>query len=105
MDLSLPVVGLGHRRPVHRPGATLTGPPRLRESVRPRAVKLHDLSAMHHAGAGETDHIWLLFAPPREGGGPLLSPAQLVRVLAAQDHAAVDQTADDRREFPFGDSH
>src|SRR5215208_294563 len=101
MELSLPVVGLGGGRPIHRLSATLAGPPRLLDRVPPRTVKLHDLGAMHHARTCECHHVWLLSAPPREGGGPLLCAAQLVRVLAAQEHAAIHQTADDRREIPF----
>jgi hypothetical protein len=34
-----------------------------------------------------------------------LCAAQLIRVLAAQNHAAIDQTADDRRQLPRGDRY
>ena len=105
MDLTLPVTGLGGRSPIHRPGATLACPPRLFEGIRPRTVKLHDLGPMHHACAGECHHIWLLLAPSCEGGRPLLYAAQLIRILAARYHTAIDQTTDDRRELPFCDSH
>src|ERR687897_1933552 len=105
VDLTLPVAGTGDRSPIHRLSGTLAGPPRLLDRVQPRTVKLHDLGAMHHARACECHHVWLLLAPSREGGCPLLCAAQLVRVLAAYDHAAIHQTADDRRQLPLGDRY
>src|SRR5215213_2643515 len=105
VDLTLPVAGTSDRSPIHRPSGTLAGPPRLLDRVKPRTVKLYDLGAMYQARACECHHVWLLLAPSREGGRPLLCAAQLVRVLAAQDHAAIDQTADDRRQLPRSDRY
>src|SRR5215213_3083752 len=105
VDLTLPIAGIGNRRPIHRLSGTLAGPPRLLDRVQPRTVKLHDLGAMHHARACECHHVWLLLAPSREGDCPLLCTAQLVRILAAHDHAAIHQTTDDRRQLPLGDRY
>ena len=41
-------------------------------------------------------------APGREGGRPFSGAADLVGVLAGQDHAAVDDPGDDRRELARG---
>ena len=46
---------------------------------------------MHEAGAGERDEIRLLRAPVGQRDGPLAGPRQLVRRMAALDHAAVDE--------------
>ena len=60
---------------------------------------------MHEAAAGEGDEVGLALAPARKGGGPLLRAADLIRVLAGEDHAAVDDAGDDRRELAGGDRH
>src|SRR5215216_973262 len=72
VDLTLPVAGTGDRSPIHRLSGTLAGTPGLLDRVQPRTVKLHDLGTMHHARACECHHVWLLLAPSREGGCPLL---------------------------------
>src|SRR2546425_51177 len=77
--------------------------PRLVERLAPGAVQLHDPGAMPQAASGEGHDAWLLFAPPCQGGGPLLGIAERVDLLAAVDHAAIDQPRDDRRAFPGRD--
>ena len=105
VDLPLPVPGLACRQRVLRLQATLGGPLRLLQGLRPGAVQLHDLGAMHQAASGEGDQVGLVLAPVGEGGGPLLGAADLVGVLASQDHAAVDDPRDDRGELAGGDRH
>lgn len=63
-------------------------------------MKVHQLSAMHEAAAGERDEVGLLLAPACQDGRPLLRATQLVNLLARQDHAAVDDSRHDRRELP-----
>jgi hypothetical protein len=57
------------------------------------------------AAAGEGDEVRLLLAPPRQGRRPLPRPAQLQDLLAGEDHPAVDDPGDDRREGAFRDRH
>ena len=71
MDVRLPVDGFGSPGLVLRLDAALAGSLRLFQGVRPRAVQLQDLGAMHQARAGEGHHVGLRFAPPRQGRGPL----------------------------------
>jgi hypothetical protein len=85
------------------PLATLAGALRLLYRVTPGAVQLHDLRAMHQAKASEGDHLGLLLAPLREGGGPLAGVAQRVHLLTGLNHAAIDQARDDGRQLPCGD--
>ena len=58
---------------------------------------------MHRAKAGEGDHLGLLIAPPRQGGGPLARTAQRVHLLTDLDHAAVDHAGHQRRQLARGD--
>ena len=105
MDFALPVTGLTGRRRVLRPGAALLCPPRLLQGLEPGAVQLHDLGAVDEAATGEGNQVGLALAPARERGRPLLRAANLVGVLAGEDHAAVDDPGDDRGELAGGDRH
>ncbi len=78
---------------------------RVRERVRPLTPEPHDLGAVEQTLAGEADELGLLAAPPRQRGRPLASPAQLVDLLAALEHAAVDETGDDGRQLSGDDGH
>ena len=80
-------------------GVLLAGPARLGQRVRPCALELQDLRAMHQARRGEDHHLALLLAPAAERGRPLASAAERVDPLAAVDHAAVDQTGHHRRQL------
>ncbi len=51
------------------------------------------------AAPGEGDHVGLCRAPLRECAGPLLGAPQGVDVVAALDHAAVDDPGDHRRQL------
>jgi hypothetical protein len=57
------------------------------------------------AAAREGDHVGLARAPVGQRRGPLLRPARLVGVLAAEDHPAVDHARDDRRHLSGGHRH
>ena len=70
MQLALPVeaaptAGCGRRRPLARALRRV-------ERVRPRAVQLHDLGAMHQAVAAERDEIRLGVTPVGQRRRPLL---------------------------------
>ena len=71
----------------------------LLDGLAPVAVELEDLRAMHQAAAAERNKVGLAFAPPRQRRRPLPRPTQLVRILAGEDHAAVDDAAHDRRQL------
>ena len=58
---------------------------------------------MGQTATGEGNEVGLALAPVRERGRPLLCTANLVGVLAGEDHAAVGDPADDRRELAGGD--
>jgi hypothetical protein len=90
MDLTLQVERLGGGRLVLHLRATLGGPPRFFQGVLPRTFRLHDLGAMHQAPSGKGHQIGLLLAPICQGGGPLAGAPQLVRLLTAVDHTAID---------------
>src|SRR5918996_1191670 len=105
MDLSLAVEGLGGRGPVETLREAFPGAACLLERVPPVPVELHDLRPVHEAAAGEGDEIRLLLAPAGQDRGPLLRPADLVRLLAGEDHAAVDDARRDRRHLPARDGH
>ena len=57
------------------------------------------------AASREGDQVGLALAPVGQGGGPLLGAANLVGVLASQDHAAIDDPGGDRGELAGGDRH
>src|SRR5215208_6680336 len=97
MDLPLLVEGLSGCCLANPLRGTLASPPRFFQRLPPRAMQLHDLSAVHQAPASEGHHVGLLLAPLGQGGGPLLSAAQRVYFLTALNHAAVNQTGDDGR--------
>jgi hypothetical protein len=103
--LSLQVAGLAGGPLVVPLEAAPARPPGLLERLVPRAAKSHDLGSVDEAPARKGHHVGLLFAPLREGGGPLDRPPQLVGRLAAEDHAAVDDAARDRRQLPGRDRH
>ena len=93
---------LAGRRPVHpslRPLARLV---RLGERLLPGPVELHDPRAVRVAATAERHHFGLLLAPAREGVGPFAGAAQLERLLAEADHAAVDDAGEHRRELAAG---
>jgi hypothetical protein len=77
--------------------------PCLLDRVRPRALELHDLGPVHVAAPAERDHVRLALAPVGQRRRPLLRAPRLVGRLAGQDHAAVDEAADDRRNLPRRD--
>ena len=60
---------------------------------------------MDQAASREGDEVGLALAPAREGGGPLPGAADLVGVLAGEDHAAIDDAGDDRGELAGGHRH
>ena len=99
MDLTAEVAGLRSSGLVHAQLETLACALRLFECIPPIPVKVHQLSAMHEAAAGERDEVGLLPAPACQDGRPLLRATQLVDLLARQDHAAVDDSRHDRREL------
>jgi len=103
MDLPPLVAGLARCHWILCLEAALGGPPRLLNRLRPGAVQLHDLGAMHQAAAGEGDQVGLALAPAGKSDSPLLGAAKLVGVLAGQDHAAVDDPGGDRGELASGD--
>ena len=105
VDLSLPVTGLTGGRRVLPLQAALGCPPRLLQGVRPGALELHDLGAMHETATGEGHEVGLALAPARKRGSPLLCATDLVSVPASEDHAAVDDAGDDRGELAGGDRH
>jgi hypothetical protein len=103
MDLALLVQRLAARQLIQDAlGEVLGGACRLVQGVRPRAMQLHDLGAMHEAQAHVGDHRRLLLAPPGQRLAPLLRVAQLVDGRAERDGVAVDDAGDDRRELPCG---
>ncbi len=57
---------------------------------------------MYEAAAGERDHLRLQRPPVRERPRPLSRPRYLVHLLARENHAAVDDPRDDRRELLRG---
>src|SRR6266511_5039127 len=60
------------------------------------AVQLHDPCAVCEATAGERDHLRLRLAPTRQRVRPLVRTPRLERLLAACDHAAVDDARQER---------
>jgi hypothetical protein len=105
MDLRLPVDRLGGRPLAPAPQGAFRGLPGLIQGVTPGAPQLHDLGPMHKTAAGEGDHIRLPRAPLGQRGGPFLSAPRLVRRLAAEDDAAIDESAGYRRKLTRGDGH
>ena len=98
MELCLAVGGLGGRALVEagrqpRPARGLD------ERVVPVTGELQDLRPVHEAAARERHEIRLAVAPPAQSGGPFLRAAHLVDLLTGEDHAAVDEPGDDRREL------
>ena len=55
--------------------------------------------AMGMTPAAERHQLGLVVAPARQGVGPLSRAAHVVRLLAAGNHPAVDDTGDDRGQF------
>ena len=55
---------------------------------------------MHPANAREGDHLGLLLAPLRQGGGPLAGAAERVHLLTGLDHAAIHQARHEGRQLP-----
>ena len=90
-------------RPVHRLLTSLTRKNRFLERVRPRPVQLLDPCAVSETAAGERDQLRLRFTPARERLGPLLRAARFERLLAGRDHAAVDDTCEERRDLSGSD--
>ena len=62
-------------------------------------MELQELSSMDQADAREGHEAGLVIAPTSHGGGPLGGAAQLVHLMAAVDHAAIDQPRNDRRQL------
>ena len=63
VDLALQVRGLRGSRWVRRPLEAPVRPVRLLERLRPGALKLHQLSAVDEAAAGEGQQVGLLLPP------------------------------------------
>jgi hypothetical protein len=105
MHLTLPVNRVRGRRLVHRLRAAVDGTTRLFQRVTPSALQLQDLRAMHEACAREAHQVGLFLAPVCQGRRPLAGATQLVRLLTAKDHSAVDHAADDRGQLTRGDRH
>ena len=103
VKLGLLVVRLPCRGPVHRLLASLARKHRFLERVRPRPVQLLDPRAVSETAAGEGDQLRLRFTPARERLGPLLRAARFERFLAGRDHAAVDDTCEERRDLSGSD--
>ena len=102
MDLCLLVERGGGSPPVDAL-RTRAGAPRFLDRLRPGAVQLHDLRAMHLADAGEGDHIGLALAPLRQGGRPLAGAVERIDLLTGLDHAAVHQARHEGRQLSGGD--
>jgi hypothetical protein len=102
MHLRLLVKCRGGGPPVHALGP-LAGALRLFDRISPGPPQLHDLGAMHPAGACEGDHLGLLLAPLRQGRGPFAGAAERVHLLTGLDHAAIHQTRHEGRQLPRGD--
>ena len=106
VDLALPVAAPRRRPPGSRPARQRSPARRASSSASGHApCELHDLGAVDQAAPGEGDQVGLALAPARQRGGPLLGAPHLVRVLAGEDHAAVDDPGDDRRELAGGHRH
>ena len=73
VDLTAEVAGFRSSGLVHAQLETLACALRLFECVPPIPVKVHQLSAMHEATAGERDDVGLLLAPACQDGRPLLA--------------------------------
>ena len=99
MDLCLLIVRRGGSLLVDALRAR-TGAPRLLDRLWPSALQLHDLRAMHLAGAGESDHIGLALAPPRQRGRPFAGSVECIYLLTGRNHAAVHQACHKRRQLP-----
>ncbi len=93
---------MGGRRVASARGEALAGALGFEQRGLPVAVELHDLGAVHEALAGVGHHVRLAGAPGGERVGPLAGAAQLEHLLAAGDHAAVDEPGGDRRELARG---
>ena len=102
MDLCLLVERRGGSPPVDAL-RTRAGAPRFLDRLRPGALQLHDLCAMHLADAGEGDHIGLALAPPGQGGRPLAGAVERIYLLTGLDHAAVHQARHEGRQLSGGD--
>ena len=60
---------------------------------------------MNEAAAGERLQVGLPVAPASQRRSPLPRAAHLVHLLQGEDHAAVDDARDLRRELARGDRH
>ena len=78
VNLTAEVAGLCSSGLVHAQRKTLACALRLFQCIPPIPAKVHQLSAMHEAAAGERDEVGLLPAPACQDGRPLLRAAQLV---------------------------
>src|SRR6059058_1216378 len=105
LNLALEVARLGRGCLVHglfEPSACAL---RLLQRVRPGALEAHQLRTVNQAAAGERQKVRLPLAPVGQCSRPLPGAAELVDLLARQDHAAVDDAGDDRRERFGRDRH
>jgi hypothetical protein len=102
VQLALPVEGAARRRVAGRLGEPLARPPRLLQRVRPGAVELHDLGAVHLALAAVGDQLRLRLDPVAQRGGPLPRPAQVEDLLAGLDRGAVGLAGHGRRQLAGG---
>ncbi len=105
MNLASEVRSLRRGRLVHRFLEAPAGALHLLQRLGPLTVKLHELGAVHEAAAGEGKQVGLPLPPARQGVRPLLGPPDLVDLLAGEDHAAVDDTGDDRMHLSRRNRH
>ena len=105
LELRLAVERQTDARLVHRLDEALPRPLRLLERIRPGSLELQDLRAVHEATACERLQVRLPLAPAGQGGGPLPRAAHLVHLLQREDHPAVDDSRDSRRQLARGHRH
>ena len=105
MNLASEIAGLGRSPLVHRLFAAPAGAFGLLQCVRPCPTQLHQLGAMDEAAARERQEVGLALTPARQRRRPLACAAKLVDLFAREDHSAVDDPGDHRRERLGRDRH
>ena len=105
MNLAFQVARLRRGRLIHRLLEAPTGAVRLLQRIGPVSLELHQLGAMDEATARERQEVGLALTPTSEGCRPLAGAAKLVDLFTRQDHSAVDDPGDHRRERFGRDRH
>jgi hypothetical protein len=98
VNLGLLVEGGADRGLAGRLGEAFAGPPRFVQGVGPVTVELHELGPVHQALTAVEHQVRLRRTPTAQTRSPFLRPAQIERLLARLDHAAVDVPGEDRRD-------